>query len=252
MASVRTRASRIWVDAGRTRTIGDPGVTVSVLHTGRHYPDDLADNCILYHYPKTTRRGKDSAEVRATKNAAELGLPLFVIVQIGALRDVHLSWIETWSDEMAQFLIAFATSQLPPSVADEGEAEWVKFIDRPRKRVEISRRDRDPRFVFRVLERYGAVCAVCGLEVGGLVDAAHIIPVADGGSNDPRNGLPLCPTHHRAFDQDAFTINPHTLEIVTLGVDSLTELRIPRDSIGHLSLHPHHEALAWRWDRLQE
>lgn len=241
----------IWVDASRTRSIADPGVTVAVLHTGRHYPDDVFDDHIVYHYPATKRRGQDSTEIAATKNAANLAIPLYVIIQQGTLRDVYMSWVETWNDHMKQFLITFATSAGPPSLEEDTNSEWVRFIDRPRRRTEISRRERDPRFSFRVFGRYGAVCAVCGLTVARLLDAAHIIPVADGGSNDARNGLPLCPTHHRAFDHDAFTINPWTLEIVTLGVDSLDDLRIPLPSIGHLSAQPHREALEWRWARVQ-
>ena len=240
--------SGIWYDAGRTRNLAGPGVTVSVLHTGRYYPDDLSDDCVVYHYPVTTRQGKDAVEVAATKNAAELNLPVLVITEVGPNRDIYLSWVADWDDETREFLILFASSATPPAVAESIESEWVKFSDKPKHRVEVLRRDRDPQFAFRVRQRYGAACAVCRLAVVGLIDAAHIIPVADGGSNDPRNGIPLCPTHHRAFDQNAFLVNPHTLELVTPGVDSLDDLRIPVTSIDHLPAKPHVEALAWRWE----
>ena len=42
----------------------------------------------------------------------------------------------------------------------------------------------------------------------GLLDAAHLRPYADKGSDDPRNGLVLCATHHRAFDKRLFGFIP--------------------------------------------
>jgi putative restriction endonuclease len=80
MMMVYGGAQGIWVDKRQTEMLSTDGhgVTVSILHTGRHYPDDLSDDGVIYHYP-TTRRpsGRDAAEVRATKNAADLSLPIF-------------------------------------------------------------------------------------------------------------------------------------------------------------------------------
>ena len=72
-------AQGIWVDKDRTKAIAPSGVTVGLLHTGRHYADDLAEQGVVYHYPETARRyNRDQAEVAATKKAAELRLPVFV------------------------------------------------------------------------------------------------------------------------------------------------------------------------------
>ena len=71
-------ASGIWLDKERTRQIAeeDVGVTVSVLHTGSSYPDDLANDGIFYHYPDTNRTpSRDASEIEATKEAARLRLP---------------------------------------------------------------------------------------------------------------------------------------------------------------------------------
>ena len=50
-------AQGIWVDKEITKEVSEDnnGVTVSVLHTGRHYPDDLSDEGMFYHYPTTNR-----------------------------------------------------------------------------------------------------------------------------------------------------------------------------------------------------
>ena len=43
-------------------------MTVSVLHTGRHYPDELSDEGLIYHYPQTDRSGgRDVGEARSNE-----------------------------------------------------------------------------------------------------------------------------------------------------------------------------------------
>lgn len=60
---------------------------------------------------------------------------------------------------------------------------------------------RDARFAKQVVDAYGGMCAMCGLDAG-LVEGAHIYPAAAQGSPDkPWNGLALCPTHHSTFDR---------------------------------------------------
>src|SRR3974377_687790 len=94
-------AQGIWVHKARTGPIAGngSGVTVSLLHTGRHYPDDVSEDGLIYHYPSTSRPpSRDAAEVEATKNAARLPLPIFVILpgRTDRTRRVRLGWIEDW------------------------------------------------------------------------------------------------------------------------------------------------------------
>ena len=50
-------AQGIWVDrdAPANSETGPDGVTVGILHTGRHYEDDLSEDGVIYHYPQTSR-----------------------------------------------------------------------------------------------------------------------------------------------------------------------------------------------------
>ena len=76
-------AQGIWVDKTHTASpeIGNDGATVAILHTGRHYPDDLSDDGVIYHYPKTSRPpARDETEIQATKNSMIHHLPIFVIL----------------------------------------------------------------------------------------------------------------------------------------------------------------------------
>jgi putative restriction endonuclease len=70
----------IWTDHSNTSMDSAPhGITVSVLHTGKRYNDDLRTSGVTYHVPVTHRIGRDEAEISATKRAMELELPVFVI-----------------------------------------------------------------------------------------------------------------------------------------------------------------------------
>jgi hypothetical protein len=87
-----------------------------------------------------------------------------------------------------------------------------------------------------------------------LLDAAHLASKANDGSDDPRNGLPLCTLHHRAFDKGLFAITPDTLTLATRQHGpSKAQLGITRDNLRHLQAKPHPSALEHCWTKwLQE
>jgi putative restriction endonuclease len=139
-------------------------------------------------------------------------------------------------------------SELPPN----GEPENPFIVTMPREavsRTSIAWR-RSAAFKFAVFERYRpAECCVCGMRVTGPLDAAHVVGVEHDGSDDPRNGLIFCATHHRAFDADMFAIRPNDLQIISgKRQPSLNALGIDRVSLS-LPRPPHIEALRWRWER---
>jgi hypothetical protein len=125
-------AQGVWVDKARTADIGEinAGVTVSVLHTGKHYPDDLSEDGLIYHYPQTNRGGqRDKTEVEATKSAGRLNLPLFVILP-GATqntRSLRLGWVVDWDDLSKQFLILFGSNKPDYAPAQSETAPFVLF-----------------------------------------------------------------------------------------------------------------------------
>jgi hypothetical protein len=212
-------AQGIWVDKQNTGQVADNegGVTVSLLHTGRHYPDDLSDDGVIYHYPKTNRGGaRDTAEIEATKSAGRFKLPVFVILPgpTQETRSVRLGWVTDWDDKASHFLILFGKQkpayEAPPSEA----APFILFGADGSKRTSVRVRPGQQRFRFQVLKEYGAKCAVCSITHSLLLHAAHLCGKAAKGSDDWRNGLPLCATHHLAFDADLFAIEPETFEIM--------------------------------------
>ncbi|MFY9475623.1 MAG: HNH endonuclease signature motif containing protein [Bacillota bacterium] len=100
---------------------------------------------------------------------------------------------------------------------------------------------------FSVFKRYGAKCAVCSVSRSEMLQAAHLRPVSEKGSDDPRNGLVLCANHQLAFNAYLFAFDPESLDIVLKPGVTAEELGITVNSLRELSNKPHPEALAWRY-----
>jgi putative restriction endonuclease len=88
---------------------------------------------------------------------------------------------------------------------------------------------------------------VCSISHSLLLHAAHLCGKAAKGSDDWRNGLPLCATHHLAFDADLFAIDPDTLEIVLAG-----ELDLVQRTLATSKGRPHLDALGWRFEQFNK
>ncbi len=75
----------------------------------------------------------------------------------------------------------------------------------------VNRKIRDAAFRRQVVDAYDSRCAVTGLRIingGGKaeVQAAHILPVADGGPDVVQNGLALSATVHWLFDRHLISL----------------------------------------------
>jgi putative restriction endonuclease len=245
-------AQGIWIDADRTRGIDRTGgITVSLLHTGRHYADELSADGVLYHYPRTGRPpGRDRSEVEATREAGRLRLPVFVVTPSvpTSSRNVHKGWIEGWDDDAEVFLVTFAEDVPAAPPAEDGASPFVLETEVTRTNRSVVNRPNQQRFKFAVLKLYGPACAVCDLAVADLLQAAHLRGKAERGSDDPRNGLVLCALHHVAYDRGLFAIEPTSQDVRVLpnGPDAV-QLRLTRRSLHHLPRKPHQEALIYAW-----
>jgi hypothetical protein len=107
--------------------------------------------------------------------------------------------------------------------------------------IEVDRR----RFDRRVLDRYGRACAVCGIEVPGLIRVVRLDePDVGDDMSRPDFGLPLCLTHAAAWENDQFSIDPETTHVV---YDGAAALNIMRDDLTHLPAQPSTAALRDSW-----
>lgn len=106
----------------------------------------------------------------------------------------------------------------------------VAAITRPERRevlATIRRKVREQDFRARVLSAYGYQCAMCGVQLR-LVEAAHILPVAEPSSTDETaNGVALCSLHHDAYDRnllsfsESYRIEASSAAEATLGTANL-------------------------------
>jgi hypothetical protein len=244
-------AQGVWVDQKQTGplTPDGAGVAVGVLHTGQSYADDLTDDGLIYHYPTTNRGRKDEREIQALKFAKVYRLPIFVILHSTkrALRDVRQGWIIDHNDAAKQCLITFSEPQITTSTSLDVSPFRLK-ANHAEKQKTVAQRERSPLFRFDVLKRYGSKCAFCDVSVERLLDAAHIRPVKESGSDDPRNGLVLCANHHRAYDARLIGIEPSSCRLVSSKAGpTLASLGVLERTIEGLPTKPHPTALQWWW-----
>ena len=249
----------IWFDKTRTEKIIPGGIAVGVLHTGQHYLDDISESSILYNYPETETIGRDLSEVNSIKNAALHSLPIFVLINEGGGKRVLLSWVEEIDDQLGYVIFSFVKVTKPIQINSKWEdpsGPVVIKVSRARVETEVSRMKRDPKFEFNTLKRYEGICAVTNLNLTKILEAAHIVPVEEGGSDDPRNGILLSPNAHRAFDAGMWGIHPKTLEIVESEkykeLEVMKNLKFAKSSIKDLLNKPAKEALEYRFQLFHE
>jgi putative restriction endonuclease len=120
--------------------------------------------------------------------------------------------LESDSGEPSQKEIEEEKSELAQAVESEPE-----LTEDDTEFVETRRKARNSAFRELVRDTYNNTCAVCGSQRKSPdgnpeVEAAHIYPHSKGGSDDIRNGIALCKSHHWAFDSGwiAFT-NDHEI-----------------------------------------
>jgi putative restriction endonuclease len=133
-------------------------------------------------------------------------------------------------------------------------------IDRRYSTIEAKVRLHQAEFRELVLDAYGRRCAISGLPIPNLLEAAHIIPDRDQwGRPEVANGLCLSTIHHRAYDTNLMGIDPdghiHVAEAVLAQHDGPTleaaikgmhgrSIRVPR----HVVNQPNRDYLAERFE----
>ena len=80
---------------------------------------------------------------------------------------------------------------------------------------EAKRRIGQEEFRKRLLDIYKNRCAITGDSVQPLLQAAHILPYAQGGSHDDSNGILLRADFHVLFDEGYITISPDYRVVVS-------------------------------------
>ena len=246
-------AAGIWRDSIHTAGLAPGGLAVSVLHTGKHYSDDIDEDGIIYHYPTTDRAAShDATEIQSVKNAADLRIPIFVISKVKNARRVARGWVSDHDDHHRLFLIEFASTIKTGLAVSLDQSAFEIHGRRKMREDQIMRAERSSRFKFDAIKRFDGRCAVTGIDVVEMLDGAHVVPVKNGGPDDPRNSLLLSAAHHRAFDAHLWVVKPKTLEILTRpDGPTLERMKFKVGNLEHLAetgVLPHPDALERRFE----
>lgn len=250
----------IYRDISRTKKFSfKDGICQSVLDTGEKYDDVLTDTHLTYFYPDTIHKTRDIGEINSLKNCCNLNIPIFVVLGIGrdkSKKEIRLGYVQRFNDDQRSFLISFVkeeTKHVIPiddiiEVQNEDESKDQLFVNsrERKKRLSSSRGNNQPKFSSDVFNYYQNECAVCGIKY--FLEAAHIVPVKDKGSDNKRNGLILCKNHHKGFDDMFFKINPSNYKIEIIKKNG-SLLNINRNSLNHLKNKPGKIFLDWRYTK---
>jgi len=191
----------IW-NPGQSWTITEPlSATLSINTTNSGiYEDSVVSNELWrYDYQSGTTEGANT-KLRAAK---DLELPLLWFVQQENTKYIpfKIYVIEDFPDD--KYCLIAPNLFLAKSLSSES------VVERRYAKAEVKRRLHQPIFRSRVLTAYKTRCAVCALNHGALLDAAHITPDSDvSSSTSVTNGLSLCKIHHAAFDKFYLGIDP--------------------------------------------
>lgn len=233
----------------------DLNTTLSIISspTGPYDDRQVDQGFFVYAY----RAGSANGDNRKLRAAIEFGMPLILLHKLRAGLFVPIFPVFAIADDPAarHFLIALDES--------------LRFIEHPQNLSEpvkqyaeqvTRRRLHQPVFRASVIRAYETRCAVCHLQHGELLDAAHILPDStEAGLPLVSNGLSLCKIHHAAYDQNLLGIRPDRVVEINKGL--LEERDGPMLKYGLQQMHgttislprrrieqPNADALAWRYE----
>lgn len=86
------------------------------------------------------------------------------------------------------------------AVDDVRHSSLPSIIERTRVMTTVLARTGQSKFRSRIMAAYKQTCFITGEEISEILEAAHIVPVKNGGSDEENNGLCLRIDIHRLFD----------------------------------------------------
>lgn len=182
--------------------------------------DPIEGSRVLYDFLPESREYENTG----LKRCAEAELPLIYFLQVKRKPNPEYVifapvFVVGWDDTTRRFLIDLSEQKpgevvSPPTLSRQLTLPAIRTPESPMEIREMSasygvttvqRRLDQARFRNAVLKAYRDRCAVCGLRVRALLDAAQLVP--DGEPLSVAHGIALCATHHRAFDAKILRYN---------------------------------------------
>jgi hypothetical protein len=222
---------------------------------------DISDNRALVRCMDTrTPLGvfKQESNKASSQGSTYLVMGLGLIINYESKDDVFVLESVDWQTlELTTSVIPDEQTRYEVQLYAQLTNKFSPFIQDMRVTYSVSAPKRDIAFRNVVLTEYEYHCSICSMKFhfGELVEAqaAHIVPKNKNGTDDPRNGLSLCRTHHWAFDNGLFSLSENYQIAVSpvvskadtanfhLNEYSNTQITLPRDE----RIYPHPSALDW-------
>jgi putative restriction endonuclease len=171
----------------------------------RPYDDDPGEDGFLRY--KWQGFDPQNFNNRGMRKAMLQGLPLiwFQGVAPGVYLPICPVWLADEEPHAHQFVVSLDQESL--QARQELAVKDPQLLRSYAERI-VQTRLHQPLFRQRVLFAYDNKCSLCHLRHTRLLDAAHVIPDADGGEPVVTNGISMCKIHHAAYDADIFGIDP--------------------------------------------
>jgi hypothetical protein len=177
----------------------------------------------LYHYNFVARTG-------SSKNNFRYYLPASTVSSV------------------AEFNASEIGVDSPETAVDElrtGSA--AELVPRQVITTAVIARPQQGRFRRDILAASGCRCAITGEELPDVLEAAHLIPVEEGGSDLPGNGLCLRVDIHRLIDAGHIRVRPNGKLEFSEQMDNAVSYADLPESIT-VPNHVDRECLRWRWE----
>ena len=224
-----------------------------ILITDTQYKEIIEEGGLNYKPSKTGKQQQD--EIEGIIGAMQYQVPIFVIIgkrDDKEFRKVKIGLVRAYNEMVETFLVDVFDhwpnhEELVFKSKDEEETEFDPYSkDTDSKKALNDIRPGQAKFKFDVIKKYGARCAVCGVDLKEVLEAAHIVPKSEHGVDDSRNGLILCANHHKMFDGNLFAIDTNYKLVFRKGYNK-DNLMINVENLSRLADKPDKRAIIERY-----
>ncbi|MDC0743229.1 HNH endonuclease [Polyangium mundeleinium] len=185
----------------KPKELTDGPLTLLSTLASSYEDEHLEGDVVLYDYAPTSREFENDG----LKRIAAQGKAVILLRQVKAKpRPEYMVFapvvLRGFDDVARKVRLDLAAAQLevagiPAPVPTPFSKAYAETIVKARLHQAHFRRE--------ILTAYAQRCCICELRERPLLDAAHIVPDRlPEGVPEVRNGLAMCPTHHRAYDQN--------------------------------------------------
>lgn len=249
----------IWRDASKTTghlTNDGCGICIGILSIGK-YDDNIDGESGKYDYPSTKNDGYDLGDIKSMRSAYKYDLPVFLIQNINQRGEIVTEKSKYRKVDLIKFIddcsydkhLIFTSSEGGKNDYELPENIEKSCFQKRELKTTKSKKKKRSQAAFRaaVIKRFEFVeCLICDAPKE-VIEAAHIVPVENNGSDWDENGLLLCRNHHSLFDKGLWAINPENFEIISTKNMELSIMQIEKTDLNHLVKIPDKNALIWRW-----